>query len=52
MGFNFEQTANQPVKLSGNSGVELHIKREDQLHAFISGNKYRKLKYNLKTAEK
>ncbi|UMB62244.1 pyridoxal-phosphate dependent enzyme [Lutibacter sp. A80] len=30
-----------------NSGVSLYIKREDQLHPFISGNKYRKLKYNL-----
>lgn len=28
-------------------GVELFIKREDELHPFISGNKYRKLKYNL-----
>ena len=25
----------------------LFIKREDELHPFISGNKYRKLKYNL-----
>nr|WP_115877634.1 pyridoxal-phosphate dependent enzyme [Lutibacter oceani] len=29
------------------SGVSLFIKREDELHPFISGNKYRKLKYNL-----
>ncbi|MFK5957451.1 MAG: pyridoxal-phosphate dependent enzyme [Lutibacter sp.] len=28
-------------------GVSLFIKREDELHPFISGNKYRKLKYNL-----
>lgn len=28
-------------------GVELYIKREDQTDPFISGNKYRKLKYNL-----
>ena len=27
--------------------VTLAIKREDLLHPFISGNKYRKLKYNL-----
>ncbi len=27
--------------------VSLFIKREDELHPFISGNKYRKLKYNL-----
>ncbi|XLS28585.1 1-aminocyclopropane-1-carboxylate deaminase/D-cysteine desulfhydrase [Flavobacteriaceae bacterium M23B6Z8] len=30
-----------------NSGVEIFIKREDQIHPYISGNKYRKLKYNL-----
>jgi 1-aminocyclopropane-1-carboxylate deaminase len=30
-----------------NKGVSLYIKREDELHSFISGNKYRKLKYNL-----
>jgi len=28
----------------------LYIKREDELHPFISGNKYRKLKYNLEEA--
>lgn len=28
-------------------GISLFIKREDELHPFISGNKYRKLKYNL-----
>lgn len=27
--------------------VSLHIKREDLIHPLISGNKYRKLKYNL-----
>ena len=34
------------------SGVSLFIKREDKLHQFISGNKYRKLKYNLVEARK
>lgn len=33
------------------SGVSLFIKREDKLHPFISGNKYRKLKYNLVEAK-
>lgn len=28
-------------------GVELWIKRDDLLHEFVSGNKFRKLKYNL-----
>ena len=30
-----------------NKNVELFIKREDRIHSFVSGNKYRKLKYNL-----
>lgn len=38
----------EPLLLS--AGVELYIKREDLLHAYISGNKYRKLKYNLQQA--
>ncbi len=32
-------------------GVSLYIKREDLLHPIISGNKYRKLKYNLEQAK-
>ncbi len=32
--------------------VNLYIKREDMLHPHVSGNKYRKLKYNLIEAEK
>ncbi|MCG2459805.1 pyridoxal-phosphate dependent enzyme [Flavobacteriaceae bacterium F89] len=32
--------------------VSLHIKREDLIHPHISGNKYRKLKYNLIEAQK
>ena len=31
--------------------VDLFIKRDDQIHPFISGNKWRKLKYNLLKAE-
>lgn len=30
--------------------ISLFVKREDELHPFISGNKYRKLKYNLQEA--
>ena len=33
------------------SGIILDIKREDEIHPFISGNKYRKLKYNLTEAK-
>ncbi|MCF6181685.1 pyridoxal-phosphate dependent enzyme [Lutibacter sp.] len=32
--------------------MSIFIKREDELHPFISGNKYRKLKYNLEEAAK
>jgi 1-aminocyclopropane-1-carboxylate deaminase len=43
------KTANQKIEspLLDEKEVTLHIKREDTIHPFISGNKYRKLKYNL-----
>ncbi|MFI2741941.1 1-aminocyclopropane-1-carboxylate deaminase/D-cysteine desulfhydrase [Zhouia sp. PK063] len=34
------------------NGVELYIKREDLIHPFVSGNKFRKLKYNLQEAKR
>jgi 1-aminocyclopropane-1-carboxylate deaminase/D-cysteine desulfhydrase-like pyridoxal-dependent ACC family enzyme len=38
----------QRIELSNNSmGVNVFLKREDLLHPIISGNKWRKLKYNL-----
>ncbi|WP_194765946.1 1-aminocyclopropane-1-carboxylate deaminase/D-cysteine desulfhydrase [Tamlana sp. I1] len=49
--FKLENSINQQVNLQ-NKGVELYIKREDAIHPFVSGNKYRKLKYNLLEAEK
>ncbi len=42
---------NQEIKLSGTS-VSLFIKREDLIHPFVSGNKFRKLKYNLEQAKR
>jgi len=33
------------------NGITLAIRREDLIHPFISGNKYRKLKYNLRQAK-
>ena len=33
-------------------GIELFIKREDLIHSLVSGNKFRKLKYNLQEATK
>lgn len=41
---------NQYISLKGQS-VTMAIKREDLIHPFISGNKYRKLKYNLERAK-
>lgn len=42
---------NQPVNISLKNGITLTIKREDLLHPQISGNKWRKLKYNLLDAK-
>ncbi|MFT7899524.1 pyridoxal-phosphate dependent enzyme [Tenacibaculum ascidiaceicola] len=33
-------------------GVELFVKREDTIHPFVSGNKFRKLKYNIEDAKR
>jgi 1-aminocyclopropane-1-carboxylate deaminase len=44
-------TVNQLVEMPNNFGVALYLKREDCIHPFISGNKYRKLKYNLEEAK-
>ena len=52
MKFEFEKTINERINLPKEKGVELCIKREDKLHAFVSGNKYRKLKYNLFEADR
>ena len=34
------------------NGISLYVKREDLTHPVVSGNKYRKLKYNLEEARK
>lgn len=51
MVFEFENTINECVKTPNKMGVKLYLKREDKLHTFVSGNKYRKLKYNLLEAK-
>jgi len=51
MNFKLERTINQPLKLDPKFNIQLVIKREDQIHPIISGNKYRKLKYNLAEAK-
>jgi 1-aminocyclopropane-1-carboxylate deaminase len=43
---------NQSLNLGPNSNHLLSVKREDLIHPYISGNKYRKLKYNLVQAKK
>lgn len=40
-------SVNQPLDIQFAHNIRLFIKREDLLHAHISGNKFRKLKYNL-----
>ncbi|MDD7888178.1 1-aminocyclopropane-1-carboxylate deaminase/D-cysteine desulfhydrase [Flavivirga sp. 57AJ16] len=50
--FKLGHSINQQISAPDNKGVELFIKREDEIHPFVSGNKYRKLKYNLLEAKK
>ena len=49
--FDLKKSFNQRVELPNKFGIELYVKREDKIHRHISGNKYRKLKYNLKEAK-
>lgn len=50
MTFNLNKSVNQDISGSLVQDIELVVKREDLIHPFISGNKYRKLKYNLEDA--
>ena len=45
--FGLKNSPNQFVRNFETSGISLYIKREDLLHPEVSGNKFRKLKYNL-----
>ena len=51
MSFKVHLSKNQPLNLGSNFNQRLWIKREDLIHSHISGNKYRKLKYNLEQAK-
>jgi 1-aminocyclopropane-1-carboxylate deaminase len=42
---------NQKINIDFPNGISLFIKREDLIHPFVSGNKFRKLKYNLLQAK-
>ena len=48
--FNFTSSENQLVVHFHASNISLHIKREDLIDPFVSGNKFRKLKYNISEA--
>jgi len=45
--FNSKTAVNQHFKSHPDAGIVIDIKREDLLHGQVSGNKLRKLKYNL-----
>ena len=47
---NFLEVFNQKITLD-NPDFTLYVKREDLLHPYVSGNKFRKLKYNLQQAK-
>lgn len=42
-----QESFNQKIDVPNNFGIEVYVKREDVLNSEISGNKFRKLKYNL-----
>lgn len=50
--FTLHLIMNQPVIISFPNNIKLTVKREDLLHPYISGNKFRKLKYNILQAQK
>lgn len=46
------KSVTQRVKLpTEGNGIEVYIQREDLIHPFVNGNKYYKIKYNLKKAK-
>lgn len=48
--FSKEKVPTVKVEHSFHNGIELFIRREDLLHPEVSGNKFRKLKYNMEAA--
>ena len=48
----FMHSINQKYHYLFPNNIELFIKREDLLHPIISGNKFRKLKYNIQEAKR
>ena len=52
MRFDASNSVNQQLDIKFANNINVFIKREDLLHPHISGNKFRKLKYNLMAARK
>lgn len=50
MQFDASLSINQQLDITFANNIQVFIKREDLLHPHISGNKFRKLKYNLMAA--
>ncbi len=53
----WENTAQTPLQIVEDPffierGITLYVKRDDLIHPYVSGNKWRKLKYNLFEAER
>ncbi|MDP5001176.1 MAG: pyridoxal-phosphate dependent enzyme [Flavobacterium sp.] len=46
------ESINQKIQITFPKCIELYMKRDDLLHPIISGNKFRKLKYNLEEAKR
>ncbi|CAM1342275.1 1-aminocyclopropane-1-carboxylate deaminase/D-cysteine desulfhydrase [Tenacibaculum aestuarii] len=51
---NIPTPINQQIQLPilSRKGIELFVKREDTIHPFVSGNKFRKLKYNIEEVKR
>ena len=51
--FNNINSINQQIILPtlNDNGFKIYIKREDEIHPIVSGNKFRKLKYNIQKAK-
>lgn len=50
--FGASNSVNQRLPILFGNNIQVYVKREDLLHTQISGNKFRKLKYNLMQAQK
>ena len=51
LNFSLKKSPNELIWKFENSNSSLFLKREDLLHSQVSGNKFRKLKYNLEEAK-